>query len=42
MSGQKAKNLSIVFRLDDGIIEHNNRNFIADNVLFDQAFHSTE
>jgi len=32
MSGQNAKNLSISFRLDDGIIEHNNRDFIANNV----------
>ncbi len=32
MSGQNSKNLSISFRLDDGIIEHNNRDFIANNM----------
>lgn len=32
MSGQKSKSLSISFRLDDGVIEHNNREFIANNV----------
>lgn len=32
MSGQNSKNLSISFRVDDGIIEHNNRDFIANNV----------
>ncbi len=32
MSGQNSKNLSISFRIDDGIIEHNNRDFIANNV----------
>ncbi len=32
MSGQNAKNLSISFRIDEGVIEHNNRDFIASNV----------
>ena len=32
MNGQKSKSLSISFRLDDGVIEHNNREFIANNV----------
>lgn len=32
MSGQNSKNLSISFRVDEGIIEHNNRDFIANNV----------
>lgn len=32
MSGQNSKTLSISFRVDDGIIEHNNRDFIANNV----------
>ena len=32
MSEQNTNNLSISFRLDDGIIEHNNRDFIANNV----------
>lgn len=32
MSGQNAKSLSVSFRVDDGIVEHNNREFIASNV----------
>lgn len=32
MSGQNAKSLSISFRIDEGVIEHNNREFIANNV----------
>lgn len=32
MSGQNTKSLSVSFRMDDGIIEHNNRDFIAKNV----------
>lgn len=32
MSGQNTKNLSVSFRLDNGIIEHNNRKFVASNV----------
>ena len=32
MSGQNQKSLSISFRIDNGVIEHNNREFIAKNV----------
>lgn len=32
MSEQNAKSLSISFRVDDGIVAHNNREFIANNV----------
>ena len=32
MSGQNSKNLSISFRLDNGVIGHNNRNFLAKNI----------
>lgn len=32
MSEQNTKSLSVSFRMDDGIIEHNNRDFIAKNV----------
>lgn len=32
MSGQNSKSLSVSFRVDDGVTEHNNREFIADNV----------
>ena len=32
MSGQNSKNLSISFRVDDGVIGHNNRDFLAKNI----------
>ncbi len=32
MNGQNPKSLSISFRVDEGVIEHNNREFIANNV----------
>ena len=32
MSEQNSKKLSISFRVDEGVIQHNNRNFIAKNV----------
>ncbi|MDE7194718.1 MAG: plasmid recombination protein, partial [Oscillospiraceae bacterium] len=32
MNGQNAKSLSISFRVDEGVVEHNNREFIANNV----------
>ena len=32
MSGQNSKNLSISFRIDDGVIGHNNRDFLAKNI----------
>ncbi len=32
MSEQKSKSLSISFRVDDGVLGHNNREFIAENV----------
>lgn len=32
MSEQNAKSLSISFRVDDGVIDHNNRTIIAKNV----------
>lgn len=32
MSGQNQKNLSVSFRVDEGVVEHNNREFIAKNV----------
>ncbi len=32
MNGQNAKSLSISFRIDEGVVEHNNRDFIAKNV----------
>ena len=32
MSGQNTNSLSVSFRLDNGIIEHNNRKFVASNV----------
>lgn len=32
MSKQNSKSLSVSFRVDDGVIGHNNREFIADNV----------
>lgn len=32
MSGQNSKSLSVSFSVDDGVLGHNNREFIADNV----------
>ena len=32
MSEQNSKSLSVSFRVDDGVLGHNNREFIADNV----------
>ena len=32
-SGSGAKKVSLSFRIDDGVIEHNNRDFIAKNVV---------
>ncbi len=32
MSGQNSKSLSVSFRVDDGVLGHNNRDFIANNV----------
>lgn len=32
MSGQNLKSLSVSFRVDDGVLGHNNRDFIANNV----------
>lgn len=32
MSGQNSKSLSVSFSVDDGVLGHNNRKFIADNV----------
>lgn len=32
MSGENSKSLSVSFRVDDGVLGHNNREFIADNV----------
>lgn len=33
MNEQQNNGLSVSFRIDDGIIEHNNRSFIAKNVV---------
>ena len=33
MAEQTRNGLSVSFRLDDGIVEHNNREFIAKNVV---------
>ena len=32
MSGKNSKAISISFRVDEGVVEHNNRDFIAKNV----------